>query len=169
MSGLRESGHGETLAYSIPSATAQSPRLIQRVGEAAKMPDPGLAHASRAPRSWLSTSPNHAVDSSRRRTDSLQNQRSGPCERVQPMRYPISSAGVHARRPCREFIGTYTVFVSLSKIWVVRFVSAVQNLAEECPGQQSPQPPAARMEAPPSPESPPEPVPATAAIAGPAP
>ncbi len=133
------------------------------------IPDPGLAHASRAPRSWLSTSPNHAVDSSRRRTDSLQNQRSGPCERVQPMRYPISSARVHARRPCREFIGTYTVFVSLSKFWVVRFVSAVQNSAEECPGQQSPQPPAARMEAPPSLESPPEPIPATGAIADPAP
>jgi hypothetical protein len=40
MSGLPESGHGETLAYSFPSATAQSPRLIQRVGEAAKMPFP---------------------------------------------------------------------------------------------------------------------------------
>jgi hypothetical protein len=68
-----------------------------------------------------------------------------------------------------EFIGTYRVSVSLSKNLVVRFVSAVQNSAEECPGQQSPQPPAARKEAPPSPESPPEPVPARAAIAGPAP
>ena len=38
-----------------------------------------------------------------------------------------------------------------------------------CPGQQSPQPLAARMEVPPRPESPPEPIPATAAIAGPAP
>jgi hypothetical protein len=46
-------------------------------------------------------------------------------------------------------------------------VSAVQNSVEECPAQQWPQPPAARMEVPPSPESPPEPVPATAAIAGP--
>ena len=52
---------------------------------------------------------------------------------------------------------------------LVRLVSAVQNSAEECPAQQSPQPPAARMEAPPSPESPPEPVPARVAIAGPAP
>jgi hypothetical protein len=42
-----------------------------------------------------------------------------------------------------------------------RFVSAVQNLDEECPGQQSSRPPAAIMEAPPSPELPPEPVPAT--------
>src|SRR5262249_46108299 len=52
---------------------------------------------------------------------------------------------------------------------VLRFVSALQTSAEECPGQQSPRPPAARMEAPPSPASPPAPVPATAAIAGPAP
>src|SRR5262249_32428747 len=50
-----------------------------------------------------------------------------------------------------------------------QFISAVETSAEECPGQQSRQPPAARMEAPQSPESPPEPIPVTAAIAGPAP
>jgi hypothetical protein len=44
-------------------------------------------------------------------------------------------------------------------------LSAVQTSAEACPGQQSLQPPAARMEAPQSLESPPELVLATAAIA----
>src|SRR5258708_27560743 len=56
-----------------------------------------------------------------------------------------------------------------TKLPMCQFVSAVQTSAEECPGQQSPQPPAARMEAPPSLESPPEPIPATGAIADPAP
>src|SRR5260221_12639067 len=56
-----------------------------------------------------------------------------------------------------------------TKLLMCQFVSAVQTSAEECPGQQSPQPPAARMEAPPSLESPPEPIPATGAIADPAP
>ena len=55
------------------------------------------------------------------------------------------------------------------KYGAYQFISAVQTSAEECRGQQSLQPPAARTEAPPSPESPPELVPATAAIAAPAP
>src|SRR5215471_5937185 len=47
--------------------------------------------------------------------------------------------------------------------------SAVQTSVEECPGQQSLQPPAARMEVRLSPEWPPEQVPAIATTAGPAP
>ena len=45
------------------------------------------------------------------------------------------------------------------KYGAYQFISAVQTSAEECRGQQSLQPPAARMEAPQSPESPPELVP----------
>jgi hypothetical protein len=91
----------------------------------------------------------------------------------------VSSAPHHGgrcARPCRSSRcrlsaedGRHGSINRTVGIRVVRLVSAVQNSAEECPAQQSPQPPAARMEAPPSPESPPEPVPATVAIAGPAP
>src|SRR5262249_5105846 len=45
--------------------------------------------------------------------------------------------------------------------------SAVQTSVEECPGQQSLQPPAARMEVCPRPEWPPEQAPARATTAGP--
>jgi len=47
--------------------------------------------------------------------------------------------------------------------------SVVQNSVEECPGQQSLQPPAARTEVRPRPEQPPAQVPAIATTAGPAP
>ena len=91
----------------------------------------------------------------------------------------VSSAPHHGgrcARPCRSSRcrlsaedGRHGSINRTVGIRVVRLVSAVQNSAEECPAQQSPQPPAARMEAPPSPELPPEPVPARVAIAGPAP
>src|SRR6516165_729984 len=49
----------------------------------------------------------------------------------------------------------------------VRIITLLQTSAAEYPGQQSPRPPADRMEARPRLESPPGPVPATAATASP--
>jgi hypothetical protein len=84
-------------------------------------------------------------------------------------RYSHSGFGLHRRQ------GRYPSSADILRSSEARlrprhqFISAVQTSAEECPGQQSLQLPTARMEAPPSPELPPKPVPATAAIAGPAP